>query len=124
MNLRNLKLIRTFNSRQTEACHTTSCWGGNLELQWSWRSQDAPGPSSYMSGDDEYSSEQITKKFKARLDERSFTKLKKDLLTLQLDNVERSGDVVYVTGYDEEVLNGQAILNMFRKYDSRATRLS
>jgi len=42
----------------------------------------------------------------------------------ELDNVERSGDVVYVTGYDEEVLNGQTILNMFRKYDSRATRLS
>ncbi len=42
----------------------------------------------------------------------------------ELDDVERNGDVVYVTGYDEEVLNGQAILNMFRKYDSRASRLS
>ncbi len=42
----------------------------------------------------------------------------------ELDNVERYGDVVYVTGYDEEVLNGQTILNMFRKYDSRASRLS
>jgi hypothetical protein len=42
----------------------------------------------------------------------------------ELDDVERNGDVVYVTGYDEEVLNGQAILNIFRKYDSRASRLS
>jgi hypothetical protein len=42
----------------------------------------------------------------------------------ELDNVERSGDVVEVTGYDEEVLNGQTILNMFRKYDSRASRLN
>ncbi|KAH8967501.1 hypothetical protein BDL97_03G081000 [Sphagnum fallax] len=92
--------------------------------EWSWRSQDAVGPSSYMSGDDEYSSEPITKKFKARLDERSFAKLKRDLQTLQLDDVEQYGDVVYVTGYDDEVLNGQTILHMFRRYDSRASRLS
>jgi hypothetical protein len=42
----------------------------------------------------------------------------------ELDDVEQYGDVVYVTGYDDEVLNGQTILHMFRRYDSRASRLS
>jgi hypothetical protein len=41
----------------------------------------------------------------------------------ELDDVEQYGDVVYVTGYDEEVLNGQTVLHMFKRYDSRASRL-